>query len=912
MAESQEDRVQRVEQLFLAARVLPAEDISPFLDAKVGDDAGLREEVESLLAFDRESTAFFERPVGETLIRGRRIGRFTLEQTLASGGMGVVYQARQDSPRRRVAVKVLRNGFGSADAERRFRHEADLLGLLEHPGIAKVYESGICEADEQHRLPYFALELIDGARAITDHVHQDRLDLRDRLALMAEVCDAVHHAHQKGVIHRDLKPANILVGKDGHPKIIDFGVARATNQDGWLTSKYTEVGQILGTVKYMSPEHCDEPRQVDTRSDVYSLGIVLYEMLCEDSPYEVPTHALLAAARVIRETPPRRPSSLMRHLPSDVETILLKPLEKHRDQRYQSAREFGEDLRAYLSGHPIRARPPTVPYLLSRIYRRNRTACLALAAAVFLLLAGLAGTSSGWIKASNAEQVAEYEKGVAIQERDRANTEVVRLERAMFFLFNMFNKVFALRGFTQETVAVINEAAVRLEDPRLGDPLLAARLHVVFAQSLSSMGFDEQTRRHLQRALEVFSAAGKVNLAFRCRLDLAVLDLNLSKHEHNREELARLEREMLELLDQASRSSDLSCRVNELRDHLGLIVNSLGRAEESRSWYQEVIEDFKLQLSTESWREYTNAVDGIGIENPRDLQVLLFANAVSHLAELHMDSGEIQQAVDLCESSLALLLEEERTSTLTGMTLQNVRGRAWFELAQLTGNGLDKAAEAFQLCREGHARLLGEINPKTLRIDLRLLDVLIEEDKEKAEVLLAEVLRKVEPMMRVDAARQQLPYGGVVRAIGLLRGDAPALAWLDRLISIAAADSSPNAKKVLEMRGLKGAILLGMDDLEQARSIMEESASSLRDRGGNPHWLLYTLDQLSLCYGKLGEQELAEETLLEALELLEEATPSTRRQFEAAILRSLVALYKYLDLPDEAAHYQAMLDGEGT
>ena len=385
------DRWQKAKELFLQVRDQSPDARKRALDEIGGEDPELRDEVASLLARHDRAADFLEAPAvvitpaspePPAPIVGRSIGRYTIIRELAAGGMGVVYEARQEQPERIIALKVARIGLGSTVARRRFEHEAEILARLSHPAIAQIHEAGTYE-EGGTKTPYFAMELVPDAKTITEHSTASGLSVANRLTLFAEVCDAVHHGHQRGIIHRDLKPGNILVDANGRPKIIDFGVARAVDPEATLAATRTSSNQWVGTLQYMSPEQLGgDPHAVDVRSDVYSLGVVLFEMLCGQLPYDVTRSSVYEAARTVQERPPRRPSAYKRSLRGDLETVILKCLEKDPQRRYQSAAELASDIRRHLRHEPIEARRDSAIYVLRRNLYRHRRIALVLATIV--------------------------------------------------------------------------------------------------------------------------------------------------------------------------------------------------------------------------------------------------------------------------------------------------------------------------------------------------------------------------------------------------------------------------------------------------------------------------------------------------------------------------------------------------
>ncbi len=396
---------QRVREIFHAAFAVEGNDRRDVLDSLCAGDQDLRVRVERLL--DAQGATLGVEMPSKTLADGPpEIEGYTLRRLLGTGGMGAVYEAVQAQPRRRVAIKVISSGVLSEQLLKRFEREADALGRLAHPGITQVHEYGLIESEHGAR-PFLVMELVEGAR-LDEYADRSKLSVEGRLELLARLCDALHHAHDRGVVHRDLKPANVLVTPGGQPKILDFGVARFTGHDARLITLQTETGQLLGTAAYMSPEQTEaNPDAIDARSDVYTLGVLLFELLTGRLPHDVQRVPLFDALRMIREDDPTRVTEVEPRISSEVSTIVEKSLERDPARRYQSAESLGADIRRYLASEPILARPPNTLYQLQKFARRNKPVVVATCVVVIALATGLIGTTVALMREATIRRQAE-------------------------------------------------------------------------------------------------------------------------------------------------------------------------------------------------------------------------------------------------------------------------------------------------------------------------------------------------------------------------------------------------------------------------------------------------------------------------------------------------------------------------
>ncbi|MEM7245514.1 MAG: serine/threonine-protein kinase [Acidobacteriota bacterium] len=493
--DSDEATRRRVEELFHAALDLSPSERAAFLDEKCRDDRRLRAEVDSLLNHHDAASGFLEHDelavASTSPPTPSRVGSYELLRLLGAGGMGVVHLARQENPRREVALKLLHPGLTTPELLRRFAQEAQVLGRLNHPGIAQVHEAGTTD-DGSGPCPYVVMEHVDGV-PLTQHATEEELGLTDRLELVIAIAEAVQHAHSKGVVHRDLKPANILVDRDGRPKVLDFGVARVLDPDRCLTSLHTREGQLVGTVAYMSPEQAAGDLEIDVRSDVHALGVTCYELVTGRLPHGDRQQPLPEQLRAIREDDPVRAGSLDPTLRGDLETILGKALEKDPVRRYPTATAFAADLRRFLDDRPIEARPPSTLYQLCKLARRHR----ALAIALGLVLLASLGTT-----VVLAVSLVRVEKALAETERQRraARLEADKATALHEFFEDMLTAAdpTTTRGRDVTVRELLAHSADGVDDERSQQPEIRAALRSAIGRTHQALGEHDDAERHLE------------------------------------------------------------------------------------------------------------------------------------------------------------------------------------------------------------------------------------------------------------------------------------------------------------------------------------------------------------------------------------------------------------------------------
>jgi serine/threonine-protein kinase len=816
-AEGARVRWQRVQAVFHHALELPDQERDAFLDGECGADAALQVEVRELLAAHEQG------PIGR-LGDGRStdavlefVGPFRIVRRLAEGGMGVVYLAEREGPdfTQRVALKLIRSGFTDPQLERRLRLERGILAQLEHPGIARFIDGGATPSGQA----YCAMEYVEGTDILT-YCDDRRLAIPDRVELFVEVCEAVQHAHQRLIVHRDLKPSNILVTADGHTKLLDFGIAKVLDAPGRADPTRTS---HWFTPAYASPEQVRR-QPVDTASDIYALGMLLYELLTGRRPYDTEGLPPARIEQVICEQTPLRPSQVLRsatgdagderlqlyllarkrattperlnrQLRRDLDTIVLKAIAKEPNRRYASVDQLAEDLRRYLDGRPVLAQPDSRRYRAAKFFRRHRGATMFAALAVLSLAAGAVGAATQAARASRERDRAE----AALGDAQRA---LRRSENLSTFLLDLLETSDPY-GDVKDTVAsraVLREAVVRAQALR-GQPELQALLYDALGRSHEKLRRLDEARALLEQAVDI-----------------------------RRERLGPDSPETLESMR-----------------HLAGVLNRLGEHDRAETMYRDVLTRQRAMYGGDTPETATTLVE---------------------LAHVLPYKGRSAEAIELFEEA----------ATIRRRTL-GTQHPAVADVLDVLSNLVraNDVGRAEALLREALAirqASLGDDDPRVAGTLLRLGDMawMEHQNYEEAEQLLRralEIQRRAYGDVHLSMIHGLHSLASIRVRTGRLR---EAEAFYDQTLDIERQVLGPDNPSVAETLGLLGNVLLQQGRYAAAeRAFRESRAMWQRTFGPNHHTIATATRALGRLYLARGEDARAEDAFREALAIYQTA-----------------------------------------
>jgi len=815
------------------------------------------------------------------------IGGYRILKLLGAGGFGTVFLAQQSDPARQVALKVIKPGMDTKQVIGRFEVERQTLAMMDHPNIAKIFDAGTTGNGR----PYFVMELVVGA-PITAYCDEKRLTIRERLELFAQVCRAVQHAHTKGIIHRDLKPGNILVSTQDDrpfPKVIDFGIAKATV--GALTDWTFLTGhqQFVGTPAYMSPEQAENSADIDTRSDVYSLGVLLYELLTGSTPFsteELRRAGVSGMHRIFREVEPPRPSARINrsgdtlptvaanrradplHLASvlsrELDWIVMKCLEKARTRRYESAGALAAEVRRFLDGDVVTAAPPSASYRIRKFVRRHRRSVAAGVTVLLALVAGLGASLFGLRAAARA--------------RDAQTAEAAKTRAALSFVIDMFGSVdpAQARGHDVTVAEVMDPAASKVAEAFRGDVEGEAFVRHVLGQAYSHLARFPEASRELERAWELRSALGPPDDPETLTIlhNLGATVLKAGDVDRAREILRRT-------------SEGRSARLGPSHRETLATRSMLAYAEELAGELEEAIADIRTVL-----KEQERA---LGPDDPDTIESLC------SLADMLDSVGQSEEAVRVAHEAATRAAGASGADSHLALMASSIEAGALQTLSRD-----EEAAALLEHVVQGKERLYGPDHPETLvSLDLLAQTLGALHQDERAVTLSRAVVTRATASLgeRHDATLTYMNnLAQALRRSGRLEEAAPIYR---RVIELRRELDGTDRQETLVAMSNLGLLLMQQGKAGEARPIFVEALAGLRASLPPDHWMLgVALLNLGRCQTAQNEYAAAEGSLTDAHALLERTLGATHgRTVQVRI--ALAELYDAWGKPDRARTWRS-------
>ncbi len=854
----------------------------------------------------------------------KRIARYEIVRFLGEGGMGVVYLARQDKPRRTVALKVIKPGYLTPEVLKRFEHEAQILGFLQHPSIAQVHEAGIDEG-EHGPIPFIAMEFVSG-EPLGDYCKHHDLSIDERLDLIVKICDAVQHAHQKGIVHRDLKPGNILIERAdgiGRPKILDFGVARVTDSDLQTTTLQTDVGQLLGTVQYMSPEQAaGDPTELDMRSDVYSLGVILYELLTGKAPYDLRGMLIHEAVRRIREHEPAPAGSVNHTIRGDLTTILSKAMEKEKNRRYQSAAEFSDDVRRFMNSEPITAHPPSAIYQLRKFARRHRLLVGSMAAVAAALLIGTGLALWQAVRATNALAEVEVQRDEALRQARIAESITEFLNDNLLSAPNPGNPIEGASVNRDIPVLKLVELAARNIEGKFPDePLIEAAIRNTLGFTFKSLGEYDRAEEQYNAALalELDEVGGDHAQTLKTRHHLAVLFGVLGRYE----EAEKLQTKVIEAKSRILGSEHRATLISMA--NLASVYSETGRIDEALALQENVIAAQEQTLGDEhldtliSKNNLAGYLDTLGRDEEAerlylevlDAQLRLFGEefmdtltTMGNLAQFYAESGRLGQAEPL------LARTTEICARVLGDTHPSTLHETHSLAMVLAATG--RQHQAIPLLTETldhQERVLGGEHPSTLYTAIDLASI----HCQTGNLLLSEALfaKCLEPGRRILGEDHSQVLQGMAALAALYQMQErydEAIRLFEKTIEIQRRVLGDENELTIISESNLGEIFMNLRRDDEAEALLASAASKAQRTllPGNP-FLPVALFRYGLCLYFLGRHTEAAQRLLAAHEAAAARKGSPVDGLTVQIIQVLIRVHEATGQVESAAEWRAKL-----